>query len=150
VYPKQEGLLLHFRSVGPLSYHPDNSVDVTKSPLVSALLPRERRGFLWTIGEVHFPPTPLRGTFPLLDQVCRQFSSWLAQFPLVFSRATGFEGRWNYFLEGSVRNLDGDIFGLPDGMRALHNGRYFVSHDDNEQYLEKIANSLRLRGINIV
>ena len=79
--------------------------------------------------------------------VRKRFRIWLAQFPLVFSRANDFESHWDYFLEGSIRNHMGDIFALPEGMQALNEGRYFVADDDNEYVVETVVKSLRLRGI---
>jgi len=144
VVPMPEGSLLHFKSAGPLNYRPDKSIDVTKSPLVSLYVPQERRGILWTIGEVHFLPTPLRGTFPPLDRVCSRFTSWLRKFPLVFSPAK--DCGWDYYLEGGARSSL-QIFALPEGMRALERGQYFVGHDDNELRVDDVVKLLRLRGV---
>jgi hypothetical protein len=79
-YPKPAGTLLHFGSLGLLSYCPDKTVDIRKSPLVTVVLPQVRRGSLWTVGEVHF--LPLARTFPPLDRVSKRFRIWLAQFAI--------------------------------------------------------------------
>ena len=148
-YPKPTGTLLHFGSLGSLSYCPDQTVDIRKSPLVTVVLPQVHRGSLWTVGEVHFLPSPLARRFPPLARVSKRFRIWLAQFPSVFSRAKAFESRWDYFLEGSIRNRMADIFALPEGMQALNEGRYFVADDDNEHVVETVVKSLRLRGITL-
>jgi len=136
-----------FLTLTHYAHCPDKTVDIRKSPLVSVVLPQVRRGSLWTVGEVHFLPSPLARTFPPLARVSKRFRIWLAQFPLVFSRANDFESHWDYFLEGSIRNHMGDIFALPEGMQALNEGRYFVADDDNEYVVETVVKSLRLRGI---
>src|ERR1700682_5079285 len=62
-YPKPTGTLLHFGSLGSLSYCPDQTFDIRKSPLVTVVLPQVHRGSLWTVGEVHFLPSPLARRF---------------------------------------------------------------------------------------
>jgi hypothetical protein len=54
---------------------------------------------------------------------------------------------WLYYLEGSVRNFDGDIFALPDAMQALARGQYFVAEEDKGDRLDKLCKALRLRGV---
>jgi hypothetical protein len=148
IYPKRTGSLLHFGNFGSLGYGSDGTIDPVKSPLVSVVLPEVRQEILWTIGEVHFLPKSLTKAFRPLDRVHKQFKTWLAQFPLVFSFARDFDqGRWNYFLEGSVQNRAGDVFALPEGMQALEEGRYFVADCDNEYVLERTLKLLRLRGV---
>jgi len=65
----------------------------------------------------------------------------------VFSKRLHFEEDYSYFLEGSVQNHDSDIFALPEGFQQLKHGRYFVSDDDNDSYVEPITRKLRLRGV---
>src|SRR5690349_24735914 len=72
--PTDYGYVLHFQSLGPLAYLPDGSIDPASSPIVTIVLPQVRRGVLWTIGEVHFLPTPLRKQFPILYKVKSAFS----------------------------------------------------------------------------
>jgi hypothetical protein len=113
-------------------------------------LPHVRREVLWTVGEVHFLADRMQSSFPGLHRVLRSFRNWLQTFPLVFHQPRLPEisgGEWDYYLEGSVRNQDPEIFGLPHGMLALQRGQYFVCEDDTESRLDDILKMLKLRGV---
>jgi hypothetical protein len=144
------GRTLYFRAIGPLVYRPsepaDTEIDTQRSPLVSFFAPRRRRGVLWTAGEVHFLPTPLKQVCPELHAVSRRFGRWLARFDLVFSRkAPG--GAWDYYLEGSIRNRDSDVFALPGAMAVLREGGTFIAEEDTDEVVERLCRALRLRGV---
>ena len=134
------GSLFHFRNLGPLDS------DVKKSPLVDVFMPVRKRGVLTTIGEVHFLATPL-SAFPGLNKINKRFREWLRKNPCVYSHRPDFVHEWDYFLEGSAKNWDSDIFALPAGMAALQRGSYFVGRDDNELQLDRVCRILELRGV---
>jgi len=134
------GVLFHFREFGPLDS------DAKTSPLVSVFMPLRKRSVLTTIGEVHFLATPV-STFPALNRINKRFRDWLKENPCVYSHRPDFEHAWDYFLEGSAKNWDSDIFALPAGMAALKDGSYFVAADDNEVQLDRVCRALELRGI---
>lgn len=134
------GSLFCFREVGPLDS------DAKKSPLVNVFMPARRRAVLTTIGEVHFLATPL-AAFPGLNKINRRFREWLRQNPCVYSQRPDFVHDWDYFLEGSAKNWDSDIFALPAGMAALKDGAYFVAGDDNQLQLDRLCRTLELRGV---
>jgi hypothetical protein len=134
------GSLFYFRDAGPLES------DAKKSPLVNVFLPVLKRDILTTIGEVHFLASPL-SRFPSLIKINRLFRKWLMKHPCVYSHRPDFVHEWDYFLEGSARNWDGDIFALPDGMAALRCGSYFVAQSDNENQLDLVCRVLQLRGV---
>jgi hypothetical protein len=143
-------ICLYFRKFGSLAYEPpaedaERKIDAKNSPLVSLFCPSLKRGVIWTMTEAHF--LPARKRFPQLDQVNRQFRSWLSQYDLVFSPASNFHHRWDYYLEGSFRNYDSDVYALPYAMRELRSGRYFVSAWDNRSRLDDIIRELRKRGV---
>jgi hypothetical protein len=134
------GILLYFDKFGPLL---DNS---ESSPLVNLFLPIKLRGALTTTGEVHFLTSPMK-KFPQLVEVNRKFRKWLKQFQLVFSQKADHDGHYDYYLEGSIKNWDSEVYALPLGLDALNKGRYFVSHDDKEPVLDRLCQQLRLRGV---
>ena len=138
--PRDGASLFYFRDFGPLE------TDSKASPLVSVFSPVRKRGVLTTIGEVHFLATPL-STFPGLNKVSKRFRKWLAEFPCVYSNRPGFVHDWDYYLEGSVRNWDPDIFALPAGMTALKKESYFVAECDNELRLDLVCRALDLRDV---
>jgi len=149
------GVLLIFRAFGDLVYKQSASggtgpLDPQKSPLVSVFLPIKKRGILWTAGEVHFLPTPMRKVCPPLEPINRSFRKWLANFDRVFAVDPKWGGKWDYHLEGSIRNHASEVFALPNAMDALRRGQYFVADRDNDLRLDTICQSLRLRGINCV
>ena len=143
-------IVLYFRSVGPLVYttsEPERgAIDEKRSPIVTLFLPRRKRGVLWTAGEVHFLPTPLRKVSPELDSISRRLGQWLAQFDRVFSLKPPVH-EWDYFLEGGIPSRDQPVFALPNAMAALRAGTYFVEHDTTDSVLDKLCKALRLRGV---
>jgi hypothetical protein len=139
-------VMFYFKEFGPLTRGPDDGIDGQKSPVVSVFLPRIRRGILWTVGEVHFHATPLRGLYPKLHKINAAFSKWLRGFPCVFARG-GQDNEYSYYLEGSVRNYDPPIYAFESGLTAIRAERYFVSDDDTEGRLETLCKTLRLRGV---
>lgn len=144
--PSERGAILSFPDYGPTSYRADGSLDPLASPVVTVFLPRIRRGQLWTVGEVHFLPTPLRQRFPELHRVNSAFGKWLSRLECVHSNKRS-DGPYNYYLEGSVRNHDSPVFAFASGMAALRNGRYFIADDDSDGRLDALCKALRLRGV---
>lgn len=143
--PTERSVVLHFQNLDP--HHGEHTnVDPKRSPIVTLFPPRQRRGVLWTAGEIHFLPTPLREQFPSLHRISRRLATWFSSFPRVFERANS-PGDWDYYLEGTLRNGEASIFALPAAMIALRNGQYFVSDDDADFVLDKLCKSLRLRGV---
>lgn len=140
-------LWLHFVSDGPLSLGPEGVVDPKRSPVASLFLPRVRRGALWTVGEVHFLASPVRQRFPGLHKVSSAFDKWLSSHECVYSSKPDFQGEWNYYLEGSVKNYDPPVFALPSGLSALRAGQYFIADGDTAARLDTLCASLRLRGV---
>jgi len=93
-------------------------------------------------------PKPLRKVCPPLESINRNFRRWLANFERVFARHPTRQGKWDYYLEGSIRNCALEVFALPNAMNALREGHYFVADGDDDLLLDKICRSLRLRGVN--
>lgn len=137
---QEQGSLFYFREFGPLE------LDAKKSSLVSVFLPLRKRGVLTTIGEVHFLATPL-SAFPGLNKINKRFREWLRGSPCVYSHRPDFMHEWHYFLEGSAKNWDSDIYALPGGMAALERGSYFVAQGDNDFVLDRVCRALELRGV---
>jgi hypothetical protein len=142
-----DGVSLYFREFGPLMLSDDGSLDSHRSPMVSVFLPRTRRGILWSVGEVHFLPTPLRKLYPGMEKLNRRFSAWMRQFECVFANGYCPRPECTYHLEGSAQTYGSPIFALPSGLAALNLGRYFVARDDSEFQLDKLCKQLRLRGV---
>lgn len=134
------GSLFYFRDFGRLDS------DAKKSPVVNVFLPVQKHGVLTAIGEVHFQAMPL-SAFPGLNKINKRFREWLTENPCVYSHRPDFVHTWDYFLEGSAKNWDADIFALPEGMAALQRGSYFVAADDNDAQLDIVCRALQLRGV---
>lgn len=128
-----------FRDLGPLDAAED-------SPIVNVFLPQRKRGVLTTVGEVHFLATPL-SKFPRLQEINRQFRKWLQQLPCVFAQGNPGVHDWDYYLEGSIGNLDPEIYAFSTAMAALAGGAYFVSDGDNDYVLDLVCQQLALRGV---
>jgi len=149
------GVLLNFSAFGSLAYKQSDSggvgeLDAQSSPLVSVFLPIQKRGVFWTAGEVHFLPTRMRKVCPPLESINRNFRKWLKDFERVFATDATWDGKWDYYLEGSIRNWAPEVFALPNAMNALRRGQYFVAERDNDLLLDQVCRSLRLRGINCI
>jgi hypothetical protein len=144
--PTPRSRVLYFPDMGPLRHGEDGTIDQRSSPVVTIFAPVVRRGVIWTVGEVHFLPTPLRKLFPGLHRLSGAFRQWLESHELVFSNSEK-NNQWNYYLEGSVKNFDPPVYALAGGIEALSKGQYFVSEDDNDFVIEKLCKALRLRGV---
>ena len=138
--PRDGGSLFYFRDFGALG------TDSKASPLVNVFSPVRKRGVLTTIGEVHFLATPL-SMFPGLNKINKRFRKWLAGFPCVYSHRPDFVHDWDYYLEGSAKNWDPDIFALPGGIAALQKESYFVAECDSEGRLDLVCRALDLRDV---
>lgn len=138
--PDEHRSIFHFREFGPLQS------DAQTSPVVNVFRPIRKKGILTTVGEVHFLAKPIT-SIPGLHRVSRQFAKWLQELPCVFSRRRSISKEWDFFLEGSIRNYDAEIYALPSGIIALQQGCYFVSECDGEHMLSKLIRTLELRGV---
>lgn len=145
-HPTPYGFVLYFRDMGPLVYDEKGAVDASRCPVVTLIVPKTKRGVLWTVGEVHFLATPLRKLFPDLQKICSKFSRWLSARECVFVE-TSADNPFDYYLEGSVRNFDCPIFAFDSGLAAIRGGRYFVADRDNDLVLDKVCRALSLRGV---
>ncbi|WP_158299032.1 hypothetical protein [Sphingomonas psychrotolerans] len=139
------GYVLYFRQAGPLALNNDDSIDGSRSPVVTVIVPSVRRGVMWTTGSVHFLPTPV-SRFPDIVKVKKLFTRWIEGHPLAYDPHTSAEKPFAYYLEGSAANR-GPLYGLPSGMTALSRGQVFVDDLDNDFVLDRVCRTLRLRGI---
>lgn len=136
----EDGVLFYFDKFGPLLEDPKSS------PLVNVFLPKKQHGVLTTVGEVHFLATPMK-MFTQLAEVNHKFRKWLKKYHLVFTRKADHDNRFDYFLEGSIKNWDSDVYALPLAFDALGKGKYFVNHGDTDHLLGTLCKQLRLRGV---
>lgn len=139
-------VVLYFHALGALAMQSNGEIDSRSSPVVTLFKPRTRRGLLWTVGEVHFLPTPLRLKFPELHEISRRFAKWLSAMECVYSNKRA-ENEFGYYLEGSIKEYDSPVYALPSGGAALRDGRYFVGEGDTEARLDGLCSQLRLRGV---
>ena len=144
--PTDRGVLLYFRSFGPLVYDETESIDAAKSPVVNVVLPYIGRDILWTVGEVHFLGTLAMSQNRSIRNVALSFARWIKAHELVYERSLKAENPFAYYLEGSSKNW-GAIYAFPSGLAELKRGRYFVSDNDNETHLDTLCRTLRLRGV---
>jgi len=142
---RPRGVVLYFRRLGVLALNENGGVDGTRSPIVDVVLPKVRRGILWTVGKVDFLPMPV-SVFRPLAKIRREFARWIESYPLVHSTESTAETDFSYYLEGSALNR-GEIYGMPSGLVALRAGQYFVDDTDNDTRLETVCRTLRLRGL---
>lgn len=145
------GVVLHFSELGPLQSRSEllGEPSLSMSPVVALILPTERRGLLWGVGEIRFVTTPLKKTYPKLYQIDTRLSEWLETYECIFSLRKGHPkvSSHDYYLEGSVRNDPTPIWALPSGLDALREGQYFVSAHETKGRLEDVCRALRLRGL---
>jgi len=137
---------LYFTNEGSLGRDANGEIVEAQSPLVALFFPRTRREMFWTVGEVHFLPTPLRKNFPGLHKINNAFKNWLSNHECIFSNKPGFQNEWNKYweyLKGSVKNYDPPVYAFPSGLTALQTGQYFVCHDDSEVLLSATRNEIK-------
>ncbi len=140
-------LHIWFPSIGELVRSKNGDINQKESPIVSIYPVTSIRGALLSVGEVHFLTTQIKKKFPELDAINRKFRSWLKKNELVFSSKPGFDGLYNYYLEGSIKNHDTDIYAFPKGISLLKSEQYFVADSESPGRLDAICKSLVLRGI---
>lgn len=146
-YPKDGGVVLYFRNLGPLAKDSEAGFDVTRSPVVSLFLPQVRRRTLWTVGQVHFLAKNTARELPGFERLKRRFQRWLEQNPVVWQRTRASEEGHSYFFEAEATSFAESIFAFPSGKEALNCGRFFVSEGANEFVLDKLCKKLRLQGV---
>jgi hypothetical protein len=144
--PTAYGMVLYFRSFGPLVFDNTGAIDATRSPVVTIVLPTVRRAILWTVGAVHFRSTLRLEQNKAIAKVARSFSKWIKGHEQVYDPSVRAENPFAYYLEGSAKNW-GAIYGLPSGLEHLRRQGYFVSHKDNDVVLDRVCRALRLRGV---
>jgi len=135
-----ERTIFYFKEYGSLG------ADLSKSPIVSVILARKHRGILTTAAEVHFLPTPAT-QFPELATINRRFKKWTSQFKRVYSFHREHDDRYYYYLESGLKNIDADIYALPEGLEALEDGNYFIPDEAAMHPCEDLCRQLRLRGV---
>ncbi len=141
--PTSKGFSALFNTIGELQRRSDGAIDAMRCPIVNVFAPARKRGILWTAGEIHFLATPLRKQFPKLHAVARELRTWLGEFTIVHP-----DGAWDYYLEGSIRNFDAEVFAFPSAMERLRAGEtYFVTADDTDAVVQRVCQSLALRGL---
>lgn len=143
--PNLRGIVLNFRTCGPLVFAKNGKIIPEESPVVTLFLPRVERGVLWTVGEVHFLTARLRERFPDLAKIQVAFSKWLKSYPCVCSDIPS-NDEFRYFFEGSVKNYP-PVYAFPSGIVALQSERYFVGDADHKNVLDALCRMLRLRGV---
>jgi hypothetical protein len=125
----------------------EKDVDSERTPLVWFLRPHQKRGVLWTVGEVRFIAQPLRAQFPDLEKINRQLAKWLRQLEPLFSTKEPRISEGDYYLEAGIRNRVAEIHAFPKAAEALKKGQYFISADVGDQFLDTLCRALRLRGV---
>jgi hypothetical protein len=167
--------ILHFHGEGEIRYWPENLINLNEpssrqwkrvevarllqsqrpgqripieeeSPIAVIRWPRNIAGALWSMGEVTFTPSQLRTRFPGLARVAASFERWLARFEQVHGRAFENTPEIRYYLEGSIRNYDFNVYALPRAAAALQEGQYFVHEGVSDAFVAKLLKQLRLRG----
>ena len=146
VNDRADRTVYYFRGMANEPLPPIEQIDQEKTPLIFNIKPQRVRGTLWTDAEVEFTPVPLKAQFPRLYQIHLEFAKWIKSFDFVFSQKDNRFCEWNYYLEGGIRNFDAELYALPQAMKALRLGQYFVHHRKNVRGLEALAKTLRLRG----
>jgi hypothetical protein len=144
---REGGVLFYFDVLGPIEADEQGRFSVHSSPMVNVFLPKTRRGVLWTAGEVHFLTKRSAPAGKAMQSIHRRFQRWLTTFTQVYGSGTAPDLEMSYYLEGSVRNFASRVVALPDGLSALHDGKFIVLDQDNEAVLDKLCRTLRLRGI---
>lgn len=136
-----------FKEIGPLFYTENKEIDPKKSPICSVYPVKRVRGALLSVGEVHFLPEKMKDKFPGLVLINRKFKAWLMNKELVYSNKPNFDGIWDYYLEGSIKNYSQERDAFSSGLNLLKNEQYFVSDNDTKGMLDTVCKKLALRGV---
>ena len=138
---------LWFPKIGRIVRNDSGEINKNESPIVSIYPVKSVCGSLLSVGEVHFLTNKLKKKFPELDTINRKFQSWIKKNELAFSSKPSFDGQWNYYLEGSIKNYDTNIYAFPRGVTLLKSEQYFVADGESNGRLDTICKVLALRGV---
>ena len=140
---KDNHLRFWFKDLGDLG----PSLD--ESPVVLFYPPHKIADRLWTIGRFMFPQVHLQKKYPLLNKIKKTIKEELQRGILLWNWEHPQEGEFNYYLEGSIKNHDYEIYGMPSSLPYLRKEGYFIEGEETNGLLDTLRKTLALRGVTI-
>jgi hypothetical protein len=167
--------ILHFPSVGPLEYWPDQirlsdypessarwrqavittvrqrecpgvrQVDADRSAVAGLRVPELRDGQHWVSGCVWFPGSRLRDTFPELARICQRLERWVRRFPTVFDNTKG-ENTSRFGYQLCMSGCVRRVVALPEAHTLLERGAFMVDHMASPKFYGDFRRRLQLSG----
>jgi hypothetical protein len=127
----------------------DLGATLDESPVLLLYPPRQLADRLWTIGRIMFPQTHLQKKYPQLDKIKKTIRRELQKGILLWNWRRPQEGEFNYYLEGSIKNRNYEVFGMPSSLTYLRREGYFIEGEETTGSLDVLRKALALRGVTI-
>lgn len=124
-------------------------VSLEESPVIQFYPPRKIADHLWTIGRFMFPQSNLQKKYPQLNKIKKTIKEELQRGIQLWNWKHPQEGEFNYYLEGSIKNHDYEIYGMPSSVPYLRKEGYFIEGEETVGMLDTLRKTLALRGVTI-
>lgn len=167
--------VLHFPSIGPVQYWPENitapqigdnshaakrailashrqrenpgrrQIDVDRSAVAGLKLPELRDDRYWVAGHTWFPTTRLKDAFPELNRVCSRFERFLKKFEIVFDNTKG-SNKSTFDFQICAGGVVQRIYALPEAFELLKRGAFMVDSMTSPKSYQAFRIRLQLAG----
>ena len=136
-------LVYHFYDFGEMTN------DIDTSPAIIIILPIKITEFLWRSGQIHIQKNGMTKINPDFHKVVKRLIENLDNNKNVIWNQGNFlgDGKFNYYLRGTLQNISWKIISLDSGMIHLDNQKYYLAPNDNESVVSKELKSLKLIGL---
>jgi hypothetical protein len=96
-----------------------------------------------------FPQTLLQKKYSQLNKIKKTIKAELQREILLWNWKQPQEGEFNYYLEGSIKSHDYEIYGMPSSIPYLRKEGYFIEGEETIGMLETLRKTLALRGVTV-
>ena len=120
-------------------------IDADRSAVAGLVLPEYRDGRYWVAGEVWFPTSRLRETFPDLNRICQRFERFLRKHPTVFDNSKG-EDSCSFGYQLCTCGIIHRIVALPEAFALLQSGAFMIDRLVSPKQYAEFRRRLQLSG----
>ena len=120
-------------------------VDADKSAVAGIQMPEFRDGRYWVSGEIWFPGSRLKETFPELNRVCARLERFLKQFSTVFDNRKG-EDQCGFTYYLCMSGIMQKVVALPEANLLLQHGAFMVDSLVSPTQYAEFRRRLQLSG----
>ena len=134
---------LWFKEFGELG------ASLEESPVIVFYPPRKLANRLWTLGRILFPQSNLQKRYPQLNKIKKAIKEELKRGKLLWSWKRPQDGDFSYYMEGSIKNHDYEVYGMSSAAPYIRGAGYFIEGEETAAMMDTLRKSLALRGVTI-